>query len=158
MMRALAAVTALACLSLATPARAESPKGIEGFAWGAARADVAARLVAEKCARGMTYERLSGNKTIACYEYAVGDVGPVLLNLDFIGDTLQGYRLMVPKSRVATFRSWLKRELGDPADSSRQLGEIATWSWPGGTSAIFTLHCLTTSEACLTVTSPRGRP
>lgn len=156
MTRGLAALAALACLTIAFPARAESPKGIEGFAWGAARAEVAARLIAEKCARRMTYERLSGDKTIACYDYAVADVGPVLLALDFVDDALHGYRLMVPQSRVPTFRSWLARELGNPAESSRQLGEVATWSWPGGTTAVFTRHCLSTVEACLTVTAPRA--
>lgn len=150
------ALAALTCLLPLSAARAESPTGIEGFAWGTPRAEVATRLIAEKCARGMTYERVRGDKAVACYEYAVADVGPVLLTLDFIDDTLQGYRLTVPRSRMATFRSWMKRELGDPAESSRHLGEITTWTWPGGTTAIFTLHCLTSSEACLSVSSPRA--
>jgi len=134
---------------------AETPVGFAGLPWGSAREAISNRLVKDKCGRSQTFQTVRGDTSIACYEYEIESVGPVLLNLEFVDDTLQGYRISVARAHVADFRAWIRRQLGNPADVARFGGEVATWQWAAGTTAIFTEHCLTTAEACLSVSSPR---
>jgi len=161
-MRRLLAPAALLALTLTSSvsAFAEDPAGFAEFPWGSARRDVVAKLVRDRCSWSVPVKKPQADTiadTIACYGYQLDSVGPVVLNLDFIGDALQGYTIIAPARRLAEFRAWVKKQFGEPASVMQLTGEIASWRWPSGTTAIFREHCLTSTEACVSLSGPSAR-
>jgi hypothetical protein len=155
-MKAWPALAALLILAPPLPAHAEDPPGFADTPWGAARRDVVAKLVKDKCSWSVTIRKPEGD-TIACYDYALGAVGSVLVNLEFVDDQFQRYTIVASNRRLPEFRAWVRQQFGEPTTIMQLTGEVATWDWPSGATALFRQHCLTSSEACFTLSAPPGR-
>ena len=155
-MRPFLVLAALLSFSTTSLASAEDQTGFGDLPWGSPRATVVDRLVKSSCGWSIALEKI-GEDTIACYDYPLESVGPVVLNLDFRDDLLQGYTILVPGRRFNDFRSWVKKRLGEPVQVMQFTGEISTWQWPSGATAVFRQHCMRPGEACLSLSAPGAK-
>lgn len=151
-MRARIVVAVVLGLCSASAALADEPRGFAGLAWGTPREVMNQRLLNDGCGSHQTLERADGRKVI-CFGYRYGDVGPVNVTFELVGDALHGYEVVVPRAHTAEFKTAVVRELGPATVVTRMSEETLTWYWPSGTTAMFEQRCFGTNEACLTVTT-----
>jgi len=138
---------------LGASAALADPAGFTDIPWGATRATINEKLVKDKCGWSVNVQKIDED-TIVCYDYPLEGIGRVVLNLDFVDGAFHGYTIMVPSQRLGDFRSWVRQRLGEPTHTSQYTGEVASWQWPSGASAVFRQHCLRPTEACLSLDGP----
>ena len=140
-------------VALLAPAALANPLGFADLPWGATRATVVDKLVKDKCRWSVDVRKMDED-TIVCYDYSLEGIGPVVLNLDFVDGAFHGYTILVPSQRLADFRGWVRQQFGQPTHTSQYTGEVASWQWPAGASAVFRQHCMRPTEACLSLDGP----
>jgi hypothetical protein len=146
----------LALLALAPTdfARAEPPDGFAGLAWGTKRQIVVDKALTDRCRSTLAIPGLDDVKVL-CYGYSLDRLGPVLVTVQFVDDTLQGYTVTVPRDLAAPLRASAREQFGAPVLAS-EVSETVGWEWPTGTVAFLTRRCSSLEEACLTVVTKIG--
>lgn len=99
-------LAALASLGAVPPLAAE-PTGFAGFDWGTPRT-VIEHTMKTQCGFSHVYPTLNGQRALSCSGYQpMGNMGLGLVDvkLEFVDDSLQGYRVAVRRAEEAKLRA-----------------------------------------------------